>query len=479
MVRAKYFSIFLALLFCSVNVPVYGKTLEPKGPNVILIVVDTLGANHLGCYGYGKRETSPYIDGFSKTAVFFKNCRSQIHWTTPSHTSLFTSLYPSVFNFSIRKISQKIPSRIDDGYLMLAEIMRANGYRTAAFTGGGLVDKKYGFDQGFELYLDNEIRPGNIETIFNKYGIGWVKKQKRKFFLFLHCYEPHAPYDPPLPLKEKFVSEYTPVSELNDRYYRIGEDTEIGKKAEDWFRKNGDTNFLETVVALYDGEIRHVDSEIEKLFEEFRKTGLFDSSIVIFLSDHGEAFYEHECFSHSNLYDETLRVPLMIHLPGELGKYNGRAIEDVAGLVDIVPTVLDLCGIDYSKNIFQGRSLLNIIKHTEKTQDRYTFSERLPGWKTVATEKYKYMIKNYGLQNEKEELYDIINDPGELHNLLESGIPEGTTGKDYKNLRKALIRQVEKNNKLIDYMRPRIGMGRKVELDKESIDRLKSLGYIQ
>lgn len=441
----------------------------PNGPNIILISIDTLRADHLGCYGYDKN-TSPHIDQFSKESVLFKNARSQSHWTTPSHLSLFTSLYPSVFK--VWKYPE--PGRLPDSYFTLAEILKNEGYHTAAFTAGGYVHKRFGFAQGFDVYLD-EVKTPNITTIFNKYSIEWIKKQKSKFMVFLHCYEPHTPYNPPEPYKQEFATLYTPLSEITKEHYWIGSERDINKKAENWFKETKNINFLNTVIGLYDGEIKYVDSEIDKLFNELKGIDLFDNCLIIFLSDHGEAFYEHNSFSHRNLYDEILRVPLIIHFPKGLQQYNMKSITDVVDLVDVLPTILDICEIPYSSYKFQGTSLLNLIAKQESFDREYSFSEH-PHCKAIATLESKYKICTYR-EKQREEFFDIIIDPKESQNLLSLKQIPPTFQEKYDHIKNNLSDQIKLNENFIKHIASTDTSKGKIEIDDRMKKRLRSLGY--
>jgi arylsulfatase A-like enzyme len=456
---------------------VYNKSQYSKRPNIILISADTLRADHLGCYGYD-RNTSPHIDEFSKDAALFVNAKSNAYWTIPSHLSLFTSLYPSVFKVWER---QKNIGMLDSSYLTLAKILKKHGYGTAAFTSGGYVSKDYGFAQGFDVYKDDIISTDtkHITSKIIKLGTEWVKEQKENFFLFLHTYETHAPYLPPMPFIEEFAVKYTPVSRLTKSHCLIGlEDCEEALRARRWFEKTKDGNFLKTVIALYDGEIKYLDSEVGRLLNKLKIFGIYDNSIVVFLSDHGEAFYEHGSFGHGNLYEETIRVPLIMHLPATLERYHGKTINKIVSLVDVLPTMLDICSIPYQPKQFQGTSLLNMIKSKASLQKNFSFSEG-PEVKAVCTSKYKYMVYDPGEQNEKEELYNLSIDPKETRNLLGVSVNDAEIKKTHLRLRKLLLAQEKRNCALHKKMNKRICQKTKVILNKDTKQQLRALGYMQ
>ena len=456
---------------------VHNKLQYSKRPNVILISADTLRADHLGCYGYN-RNTSPNIDEFSKGDVLFLNAKSNAEWTTPSHLSLFTSLYPSVFEVWRRQANIGV---LDSSYLTLAKILKKRGYGTAAFTSGGFVSKDFGFAQGFDVYKDDIVfnRARTITPKVFKFGIEWIKEQKDNFFIFLHTYETHAPYVPPMSFREEFVTKYTSTSHLTKSHCLIGlGDCEEAKRARRWFGKTKDEKFLKTVIALYDGEIKYLDSEIGRLLNKLKRLDIYDNSIVILLSDHGDAFYEHGCFGHVNLYEEIIHVPLIMHLPTALERYTGKTINKVVSLVDVLPTILDICSIPYQPKQFQGTSLLNLIKNKVNLQKNFSFSEG-PEVKAVCTSRYKYIVYDLGEEREREELYDLSIDPKENHNLLGVSTNDAEVKKTHLRLRKLLLTQVKRNCALRKKMKKRMCQKTKIVLNKDTKQQLRALGYMQ
>lgn len=467
--------IIIFMFILNLSVPIDSKINKPKGPNVILISIDTLRADHLGCYGY-KRDTSPNIDKFAKESVLFKNSRSQSHWTCPSHLSLLTSLFPSVF----KVWEWPNPGRLSNKYLTLAEILKNEGYKTAAFTEGVVVSEKYGFKQGFDEFYEplHASAEGDIRNTFNRYAIEWInRKKKDKMFIFLHCYDVHLPYDPPEPFKSRFSSQFTPANKLADlhslRHVFLNNDSMrfLGNKAKK------DPNFLSTMIALYDGEINNVDNELEKFFYKLKDMKLFDDTLIIFISDHGEQFNEHGSFGHCNLYDTELHTPLIIHLPKLLNHYNRQIINTIVGNIDLIPTILEILEINSTgKNIFQGFSFLNVMKRTVPFHRPFVFSESLNEEShicAVATDRFKYLFNAKG----KEELYDVMSDPKEENNLL----LVNKSGSNIRNVRdkffKLLGNQIQSNEALSNHLNT--GNRRNAMFDKDTFERLKSLGYVQ
>jgi len=315
------------------------------GCNVIVISIDTLRADHLGCYGY-PRETTPSVDAFSREALLFRNSFSHAPSTEPSHGSIFTSQIP-VHHGGLR--AQRLP--ISPGVPTMPEMLRDAGYRTLSWNGGGQVAASYGFDRGFEVYestVREERFRGRVAS-----AIEWLDANPgEKFFFFLHTYEVHNPYSPEPRYLEMFDTGYDgdlPASilpglllDINDGRFSIsGEDAQH-------------------IVNTYDAEIRSVDDAFGELVAALDERELLERTVIVFTSDHGEEFGEHGSVgrhSHS-LYDELLRVPLILWLPGS--EHAGGQFEQQVRGIDILPTVLDAVGIEIPETL-AGKSLLPLI----------------------------------------------------------------------------------------------------------------------
>jgi len=397
--------IFLALLILfSISYLWYIFLAPAKNSHgIILISLDTLRADHLGIYGY-PRDTSPSIDTLAKESVVFENAMVQAPWTLPSHMSIMTSLYPS-FHGVVNK-----SSRLADEHVTLAELLQQGGYQTAAFTDGGLVSGSFGFDQGFDVYEDDWA---GIEKILPK-AKKWLDKNKSKpFFLFIHCYDIHDPYNPPPPYNSIF-HDFTYSGPL----VPSGQKLLAARK-----RKLKVTNEdLRHFIALYDGGIRYVDDKIGDFFSYLRDSELYDSSLIIITSDHGEEFEEHGSFLHWQLYYEpNLHVPLIMHIPN----YPERElrISERVQSIDLLPTIVDLAGLTTHPEA-QGRSLLPLIKGNEnlpnnpaptvsqETANNYFFSfaeteiNNINVWSAITTSGYQLIS-----YPKSHELFNLESDP--------------------------------------------------------------------
>ena len=300
-----------------------GELPEPR--SIILISLDTLRADHLGTYGY-ERPTSPNIDALAASGIVFERAISQASSTLPAHRALFQSV----------PASEASPQNT-----ALAEVLGSHGLRTAAFTGGANISRAFGFDRGFSSYVDD---PRGFGETFDAVEIWLRQNGQEPFFLFLHSYDIHLPYDPPPPFDTMFGEDYTGeieggrTREVLRRTRRLTE--------EGWTDRAALTEAdKERIVSLYDGGIRYTDQFIGRLTLLLRELSLADDTVVVLFSDHGEEFWEHDSVLHSHtLYDELIHVPLIVALPGS--ELAGTRVATTVRLMDIGPMLLDLLGIE-------------------------------------------------------------------------------------------------------------------------------------
>ncbi|MBA7465097.1 2,3-bisphosphoglycerate-independent phosphoglycerate mutase [subsurface metagenome] len=402
-----------------------------KGPNIILISIDALRADHLSCYGY-HRNTSPNIDRLADQGVLFKNAFSQATWTLPSHTSIFLSQYVWRHKIDNRK------KRLGNSSTTLVEILKDRNYTTCAFVGGGFVSARYGFDQGFEIYDDGRgggagRRLREIASYIDKL-LGWLESvRNKKFFLFIHTYDVHSPYNPPPP------------------YFNL-------------YTKGRCKGELDYIMAVYDGGINYVDDQLGKLFEKLNQLGIDDNTIIIVTADHGEAFGEHGKLSHGyKPYIEQVHVPLIIK---GLGIPRNRIYENWAQHIDIAPTILEILDIPQRKEM-QGRSLLRLISHCEIEEHPETYSfgpDKSEGGFSMSlrTKEWTYIMNRNG----PDELYDRINDPKEQNDII----------KKRPLIAQKLKEELEDFIALTSEAKPQVA--EKVHIDEELKEQLKSLGYL-
>jgi arylsulfatase A-like enzyme len=425
-----------------------GCAASPRRPAsaVVLVSVDTLRADHLGCYGYGK-PTSPEIDRFSREAVLFRRVVAHASSTLPSHASMLTSLLPAHHGASFKK-----RSALRAGVPTLAEALRRAGFATASFNGGGQVHRTWGLDRGFEVYVSatdaSETEVGR-DTMRQQVAAAepWLKKAgERPFFLFLHTYEVHHPYTPTPERLARMESGYSGT--LPDRIsYRLLERINTGEKA----LRPGD---LEHIVATYDAEILGADAGFGELVRLLRRLGRYDSTLVVFTSDHGEAFGERGRvgWHGDTLYDEQLRVPLIVKLPG--GRLGGATVQDQVRCIDFAPTVLSVLGLPVPPEFsgaaidFQGRA----VGHPPWAVANIDGSSQELA---VSTSRWKWY---------EGRLYDLVEDPGERRDVapLHPDVDRDLSGKLL-----AMLRSRE------------AAMTTPVQVQADVQEQLRALGYVR
>lgn len=439
---------------------------QAQPANILVISIDTLRADHLGVYGYG-RDTSPKIDAFGAQAVVFERAYATCYHTADSHMSIFTSQYPSVHrvqnatdpNQPLVVLSSLIPT--------FTEVLSEHGYRTVGFHGGGNVGGGYGFARGFDSYTYAADR---VDA-----ALEWLEQNddhERPFFMFFHTYHTHDPYTPLPPYDSLYDPDYT--GDVNADKARfdavIAEQGFVRARELFWDAVDPeDPSDLAHVIALYDGEINEVDLQIGRLLDLVGAR--FSNTVVVLLSDHGEEFYEHGRFLHNQLYEECLRVPLIIRAPG-LGS-PGRVGEWVS-LIDIAPTVLDLVGIE-APTSFRGRSLRGVIDGNDSRAE--VFAEKI--WETAENRLqestprhmalYSHGLK--GIMKESLELYELGSDPGEQHDL------GGDSPAAVKIVRRLNELTAENNRRMTSFYPNGDAAGH--QLSEEEIEQLKALGYLE
>jgi arylsulfatase A-like enzyme len=456
----------VALALASLIVPVVLAPATPQGPSIVVILIDTLRADHLGCYGY-ERLTSPNIDRLAAGATLFENAIAQGSWTKPSVASIFTSLFPSVHaTGSGTRLRRKVDGdrlvmvpagddapattgQLPMAVFTMAEAFREARYRTVGLVANSLVGPEDGYGQGFERY-----------TTIDDVGLTaearrWIASQgERPFLLYLHYMAPHAPYEPP--------REF-------DRFRRTGSSFQIHNSATKdsinftrTLRPSDDD--LRSLVDRYDGEILRADALVGEILTTLADVKRLDRTIIVVTSDHGEEFMEHGMVWHESihLYEELVRVPLIASVPGARA---GLRVSAPVMLIDLAPTLLDLALVPVPEEM-QGRSFAPAFS-AEAIEPQRTFVESLD-WGHLAAVRDDSLKLIYNREAPSIELYDLRRDPRERNDLSKSR--EGArTG-----LVSALARRAELNRE----------HGGRIPLEMSALredqkERLRSLGYIQ
>lgn len=411
--------------------------------NVILISLDTLGARHLGCYGY-KRDTTPMIDAFAEKFRLFQNAFSNSSWTLPSHISMMSSKYP----YETGYFQTKMPFnriRIAQNVEMLAQYLKADGFWTFAITGGANVSAKFGFDRGFDAYIEKkDWKEKDIADEIDR-AIDILKDAgARNFFLFFHTYQIHAPYSV---------------------------DTVC-----DWQDKKG--NYRENIIAKYDSQVLYTDKHIGRFLGWLEKNNILENTLVIITSDHGENFDYIEPGALSGehgitMYDEEIKVPLIIG--GDAAFSGGKNISGVVSNIDIVPTILDFLDIGIPDGL-RGTSLLGYDKKSAG-KDKVIYAEgvyRKPYEIKAVRSCEKKFIENLVKKDQANipqyEFYNTSEDKYEKKNLYS---PDNKEVGVFRSLLFKIVQSIDAGRKKI-IRTP----GLSALDDKELENQLKQLGYI-
>jgi arylsulfatase A-like enzyme/Flp pilus assembly protein TadD len=418
---------FLFLLIAAAAVSTSAAAPSPNPDvNVVVITIDTLRPDHLGCYGY-KQIHTPNIDALAADGIRFERAYTPVPVTLPSHTVIFTGTYPlysGMHDFAANKLNPTQPT--------LASILKEHGYVTGAVVASAVLDSRFGLNRGFDFYYDhfdfNRLQESNIDemerpgNVVADVTLDWLSKNyQKKFFLWMHLYDPHYPYRPPAPYSEEY----------KDR--------------------------------PYDGEIAFADAQVGRLTRFLKDKNLYRNTLIVLAGDHGESLGEHGEKTHGFfIYNSTLHVPLIFHFGGAT---SAKSVADLVSLADMMPTVLRILKLDVPSDV-QGRNLLPLISPKNEMQAPSLYAETfLPrlhfNWselRGVETQNYHF------IDAPKPELYDLSKDPGETENLF---VQKKAVSEEMRARLTNLIRQYGAGQELAE----------KTGLDPALMERLKSLGY--
>ena len=420
-------------------------------PSVVVLLLDTLRADHLGAYGYS-RDTSPHLDNFAKENSLFLNAVSAAPWTPASVASILTGLYPVSHGMMPPNDRETARNafRLNANLDTLPELFGGAGYQTGAITPNPWMSKEFGYDQGFQSYhyllreRADKITDNAIELVDK------MSSQSKPFFLYVHYLDPHDPYDPP----GEFASLYRGAVPGKFAY------------------PEKMSNFL----GKYDGEIRFMDREIGRLFAHLRAKNAWENTIIVIVGDHGEQFMEHGNHTHGfMLHSEELHVPLMLKVPGQ----GSRRVETTVSTVDIFPTLLSLANVVAPAEV-PGVSLFDepalLARPAVLSEIRRKYSQ-----KSVVTPQGKKLILQVPLKEDSSDFlrslerwknpevlgtYDRAVDPEELNPVQDAQAYAELRGLFEDALAKAIKARV-------------VGGAAPAKVSDETLDQLKSLGYLQ
>ncbi len=384
--------------------------------NVILISLDSLRADHVGCYGY-ERDTTPTLDRLAKQGIRFADAHSTSSWTLPTHLTMFTSLYQLAHGVTVDTMT------LDPLIPTLGTVFEKEGYATAGFVSAPYTAATYGYNRGMDVYEDlseayghrDEARSAVVAPEITKRGIEWMEKHAGEpFFMFLHYFDIHYDYTSPPPFDTMFDPHYD--GPMDGRYFIESKAIHPGMPERD----------LEHILALYDGEIRFTDGYVAKVLDALDRLELVDNTLVMVVSDHGDEFFEHRNKGHHrSLYDEVLAVPFIVRMPG--GKHAGTVVDEPVTLIDIAPTLIDAAGLERPAGM-AGVSLLPAIAGDSSVlEGRPIYSEFFDkrGFNLQVARRLsdRKLIQHFNRllhpRSPSVELFDLASDPGERNNVAE------------------------------------------------------------
>jgi arylsulfatase A-like enzyme len=421
--------------------------------NVIVVVVDALRADHLGCYG-AKRGKTPRIDRLARNALVFANAYSNATFTFPSTASMFTSTLPVVHRIAWDEQRQEQIRRMSDEYLLLTEVFHEQGYRTGLMTFPGWVTPTANYMQGVDVRIESKRNDRDLLDHARRFIT--ESAPDKPFFLYLHFIDLHDYFHPRHLFKG--VDEEDP--EISDALLALRGATPreaFTSLVHDLPTRMTDRD-LEFLANSYDRMVRRTDRVIGDLADHLQQQGLLNTTLVAITADHGEQFLEHGALIHGgdDFYNEVLRIPFVISNPA-LFPSTRRATTPISA-IDLGPTLLDLAGLDVPE-VFQGESLAE-----GGTADRVVFACNDWTWKAISRE-WSYIAAP---SKDREELYRLSDDPGETVNLVS----------DEPDAARTMRRHVERmRDACADHAYLSIQID-EVELPDEQRDRLRALGYL-
>ena len=469
----------VVVIACATIIALSGCARAPK-PNVVLIVLDTLRGDRLSCMGYD-RPTTPRIDSLAAQGALYTHAFATCFWTLPSHASLFTGLHP----LQVGATSETL--HFPDENVTIAEALGAEGYRTAGFVCNSWVSRERGFSQGFTEFLEmwrreNQVSADTTATSMEMLTVdkmeSWIAGAARgdkPFFLFANLNGVHLPYRPAQEYAAKFVA---------GRGHDLERVQQLAQITSGWSHLVGETVLSDEdyriINDLYDAEVAWADALVGRIIDALERAGIGENTVVIVTSDHGEHLGEHGKTDHiASMYDPALHIPLVIRYPRAFSP--GTRDDHVTSIVDIAPTVLHLCGA--SERIPQLHADQVSLSGGKPHTDGFVLAgnerpltgikllqSRYPGYDWTAID-YRLRCmrsaehKLIWNENRGAELYNLARDPGETQNLAGS---QATTQRDMMGL---LAKSFEKMGKSKEYFLFE-------STDREALERLRSLGYI-
>lgn len=394
-------------------------------PNVLVVLVDALRADRLGCYGH-PRQTTPHLDRLRRESVLFRHAQSSSSWTAPSVASLFTGLHP--YRHGIRYVDTL---DLADRFETIAERFFEAGWFTGAVSDNMLIIPDNGFDQGFRTFVSKpesvDMRKAKAVTSI---ALSWLEHHgDQPFFLYLHYMDPHANYQPRQPFHPGPVPSGTTIRPFVEQGQAGGVANRMQKSRRFRLTPAEDRRLID----LYDGEISATDHQVGRLLAWLEKQGLADDTVVVFVADHGEEFADHGKYAHAtSLFDELVRVPLLVRLPGpDRAASRERGVEAVVRTADLGPTLLELAGASGYAGEVEAGLFGDLLENSGPAGEAreayfelnpYSRNPLAPGWIEAARGLRLGNLKLiYEPRTEQYSLYDLAADPGERRSIFDAG----------------------------------------------------------
>ena len=426
--------------------------------NIVLISIDTLRADHLGCYGYF-RDTSPTLDKLAEQSILFENCLSPLATTLPAHTSVLTATYPLEHGILANVKDDKQHYARAAGLRTFAEAAAKRGYRTAGFVSAAPLTRSSGTDAGFETF-DEPTKRQRDAAATNAQLFPWLEKRSDEpFFLFVHYFDPHHPYVARAPFEDLFTTD----EQLERHIAERGIPDKIKR-----FTKKSKAEETRESINNYDIEIRYVDWQVGLVLDKLRELGLWERTALILMSDHGEGFGEHGAVGHGSVPREQIHVPLMMRVPG----HEPRRITAPMSLVDLLPTALGRIGGDWSGFLAQS-SGYDVLAASHRAQD--ILSQRTANQRSDLEGLIYALVsgqwKLVSLSEDSDRLYDWTSDPLERVNVHARN--EAVAGSLRERIGELLKTYTERGRELAGEEGPA-----EQPMDPELLEKLRSLGYV-
>lgn len=415
-------------------------------PNIIIVLIDTLRTDHLSYNGY-ERLTSPNIDAFAKESLNFEYAYSGSSWTAPSVATLFTGVYPSVHGMmppnARVKAAEKFSFKLGEDLYTLAEVLKDSGYSTYGVSSNEWISDRFGYTQGFDHFLVESRMNADLVNKKAYRMIDRIAQSSDPFFLYIHYFDPHDPYKPPRPF-----------------------DTHFKEKSEN----NTQDKHLRKLILGYDNEIFFVDKKIGELFRYLKSKRLYQDTLIILTSDHGEQFNERGHIGHGfTLHNEEIKIPMLIRTPGQ---QIGKIVRDPVSHIDIYRTIAELVGSKIS-NAQMGISLLSndLSKRPLGVISEVT---RHYSYKALVRENFNKIIGEYEVTDglytptgseRSMNVYDMVEDPLELTPLDPNG-----KGKESLACYLDVFERVGK-----EFPKYKVDS---LEMSEDTLKELKTLGYL-